>query len=70
MEGTAQEVISCTEVRMEWVTVNNMWKIVHSRWTVVLQLAWIMLERILCGRYSTAGGQLYCSLSVVCYSEK
>ena len=54
---------------MECVTVNIMWKVLHSRWTVVLQLEWSVLQWTLSGRYFTAGGQWYCSLNGVCYSE-
>jgi hypothetical protein len=50
------------------VTVNIMWKILHSRRTVVLKLECSVLKRRLCGRYFTAGGQWYCRLNVVCYS--
>ena len=54
---------------MECATVNIIWKIIHSRWTVVLQLEWSVLQWTLYGRYFTAGGQWYCSLNGVCYSE-
>jgi hypothetical protein len=54
---------------MECVTVYIISKILHSRWTVVLQLEWIVLQRTICGNYFTAGGQWYCSLKGVCYSE-
>ena len=43
--------------------------IIHSRWTLVLQLEWSALQWTLSGRYFTAGGQWYCSLNGVCYSE-
>jgi len=55
---------------MECVTVNIMWKVFHSKWTVVLQLEWSMLERTLCASYYTAGGQWYCRLNGMCYSEQ
>ena len=54
---------------MKCVTVNIIWKILHSRWTVVLQLEWSALQWTLSGRYFTADGQWYCSLNEVCYSE-
>jgi len=49
--------------------VNIMWKVLHSRWTVVLWLEWSVLQWTLCGGYCTVGGQWYCSLNGVCYSE-
>ena len=70
VEDTAQEVDSVIAAWMECITVNIMWKILHSMWTVVLQLEWRVLEWTLCGRYFTACGQWYCSLSGVCYSEQ
>ena len=33
------------------------WKILHSRWTVVLQLQWSALQWTLCGRYFIGNGQ-------------
>jgi len=53
----------------EVLTVNLIWKILHSRWTVALRLEWSVLQWTLSGRYFTAGGQWYCVLNVVCYSE-
>ena len=47
-----------------------MWKVLHSKWTVVLCVEWNVLQLIVCGRYCTAGGQRYCGLNVVCYSEQ
>ena len=49
--------------------MNIMWKILHIRWTVVLELEWSVLQCTLGGRYFTASGQWYCSLSGVCYNE-
>jgi len=69
MEDTSQQVDSVTAAWMECVTVNIIWKKLHSRWTVVLQFEWSVLLWTLCGRYFTAGGQWYCSLNGVCYSE-
>jgi len=46
-----------------------MWKVLHSKWTVVLWVEWSVLQWTVCGRYCTAGGQLYCRLNVVYYSE-
>ena len=54
---------------MECVTVNIIWKILHRKWTVVLQLEWSVLQWTLYGRYCTTGGQWYCKLNGVCYSE-
>jgi len=69
MEGTAQHVVSCIPVSMECVTVNIMWKVLHSRWKVLLQVEWSVLHWTLCWRYCTAGGQWYCSMNGVCYIE-
>ena len=44
-------------------------KILHSKWTVVLQLDWSVFQWTLCARYFTACGQWYCSLNGVCFSE-
>jgi len=43
-EATAQQVVSCITVWMDCVTVNIMWKVLHSRWTVVLQFGWSVLQ--------------------------
>ena len=50
--------------------MNSMWKLLHSRWTVVLCVEWSVLQFTVCGRCCTAGGQLYCGLNGVCYSEQ
>jgi len=50
--------------------VNILWKVLHSRWTVVLWVEWTLLHWTLCRRYCTAGGQWYCGLNGVCYSEQ
>jgi len=70
VEGTAQQVESGIVCWMECVTVNCMWKVLHSRWTVVLWVEWCVLQWTVCGRYCTVGGQWYCVLNVVCYSEQ
>ena len=67
--GTAQQMDSGIAGWMECVTVNIMLKVLHSRWTVVLQVEWSVSQWTLCGRYCTAGGQFYCMLDGVCYSE-
>jgi len=54
---------------MQCVTVNSMWKVLQSRWTVVLWVECSVLQCTLCGWYCTEGGQWYCGLNVVCYSE-
>jgi len=69
VEGTAQQVDSGIAGWMVCVTVNIMWKVLHSRWTVVLQVEWSVLQWTLCGKYCTDGGQWYCGLNGVCYSE-
>jgi len=38
VEDTAQHVVSGTAVWNGCVTVNSMWKIMHSRWFVVMQV--------------------------------
>jgi len=69
VEDTSQQVDSGIAARMDCIRMNIMWKILHSKWTVVLQLEWRVLEWTLCGRYFTAGGQCYCSLNGVYYSK-
>jgi len=66
VEGTAHQVDSVIAAWKECVTVNIIWKLLHSRWTVVLLVEWSVLQWTLCGRYCTADGQCYCSLNVVC----
>jgi len=70
VEGTAQQVDSGIVGWMECVTVYIMWKVLHSRWTVVLWVEWSVLQWTVCVRYCTAGGQWYCGLNGVCYSEQ
>ena len=53
MEGTAQQVDSGILGWMECVTVNSMWKVLHSRWTVVLWVEWSVLQWKLCGILGT-----------------
>ena len=69
VEGTAQQVESGIVAWMMCVTVNRMWKVLHSRWTVVLCVEWSVLQWTVCGSYWTAGGLLYCGLNGVCYNE-
>jgi len=69
VEGTAQQVDSGIVGWMLCVIVNSMWKVLHSTWTVVLWVEYIVLQWTLCGRYCTAGALCYCGLNVVCYSE-
>ena len=69
VEDISQQADSGIAGWMECVTVIIMWKVLHSRWTVVLQLEWSVLQLTLCERYFTARGQYYCSLNGVCYSE-
>jgi len=70
MEGTAKRVESCIVGWMECVTVNCMWKLLHSRWTVLLLVECSVLQWTVCGRDCTAGGQWYFGLNVFCYSEQ
>ena len=44
MEDTSQQVESGIAAWMECVTVNIIWKILHSKWTVVLQIEWSVLQ--------------------------
>ena len=69
VDDTAQQVDSDIVAWMDCVTVNIVWKLLQSRWTVVLWLEWSVLQCTLCGRYCTAGGQWYCGLNGVCYIE-
>jgi len=44
LEGTAQQVDSGIVCRMEYVTVNSMWKQLQSTWTVVLWVEYSVLQ--------------------------
>ena len=55
VEGTAQQVDSGIAGWMECVTVNIMWKTLHSKWTVVLQVGWSVLL-VLQGKLTHAFG--------------
>jgi len=44
-------------------------KVLHSRWPLVLQLEYSRLQRKVSGSYFTEDGQWYCSLNEVHYSE-
>jgi len=68
VEGTAQQVDSGIVGWMYCVTVNIMWKVLHSSWTVGWWVEYSVLQWTLCGRYYTAGELCYCGLNVVCYS--
>ena len=70
VESPAHEVDSDIVCCMWCVTVNIMRKVLLSRWSVVLWVECSVLQLTLCGRYCTAGGQLYCGLNGVCYSEQ
>jgi len=70
VEGTAQLVDSGIVGWMECVTVISMWKVLHSRWTVVLWVECSVLQWTVFGRYCTAGGKWYCGLNGLCYSEQ
>ena len=69
VERTAQKVDSVLVAWIVFVTVNIMRKVLHRRWTVLLWDEWIVLQWTVCGRYFKAGGQCYCGLNGVCYSE-
>jgi hypothetical protein len=69
MEVTLQQVNSDISVWLKWLRVNIIWKILHSRWTLVLQFQWISLQWLLFGKYFTSVEHWYCSLNEVPYSE-
>jgi len=69
VESTEQQVDRGIVGWMECVTVNSMWKVLKRRWTVILWVEWSVLQWTVWGRYRRAGGQLYCGLNGVCYSE-
>ena len=68
-EVTSQQVDSGIATWMKCVNVSIIWKILHSRWRVLLELEWSALQWILYGRYFTAGWHRYCSLNEVRYTE-
>jgi hypothetical protein len=69
LEDTLQQMDSGVAAWIKCVTVNIIWKILHSRCTVLLQLEWSVLQWTLSGRYFTESGQCYCSWNDVNYSE-
>jgi len=69
VEGTAQRVDYDILGWMECVTMNSMWNVLHSRWTMVLWVYWNVIQLTVSWSYCTASGQLYFGLNVVCYSE-
>jgi len=69
-EGTLQKVDNSIAGWMDCVTVIFMWKVLHSRWSVVLWVECSVLQWRVIGRYCTAVGQCYCVLNVICYSEQ
>jgi len=70
MECTAQQVDSGIVGWMDCVIVNSMWNLLQNGWRVVLWVEWSALQWTVCGRYCTGGGQCYCWLNGVCYSEQ
>jgi len=44
LEDTAEQVENGIGVLIECVTVNIIWKILQSRWTVVLEFEWSVLQ--------------------------
>ena len=46
MEDTSQQLDSGIAASMERVTVNNIWKILHRKWTVILQV-----DEVLCSEH-------------------
>ena len=44
VENSTQQLDSVIAGRMERVTVNIMWKILQSKWTVLLQAEWTVLQ--------------------------
>ena len=70
VEGTAQQVEGGIVGWLECVRVDIMWKVLQSRWAEVLCFDCVVLQWTVCGRYYTAGWQLYCGLNGVCYSEQ
>jgi hypothetical protein len=70
MKDISQQVDNCTASWMKCITVNIIWKILHSRWTIVFHLEWSALEWTLYKIYFTAGGQFYFILNEVRYSDQ
>jgi hypothetical protein len=68
MEYTSQQVDINITVWMNCISVNIIWKILHTWWTLLLQFQWSALRWILYGRYFTASEHWYCSSNEVHYS--
>jgi len=69
VEGTAQQVDNSIAGWMNFVTVNIIWKLMQSSWTVVLQFERSVLQLTICAMYCTAGGHYYFILNGLCFSE-
>jgi len=67
---TSQQVDIIIAAWMGCVTVNSMYMLLHSKYGVLLQLEWNVLQWKVCGCYFTASREWYCSLNGVCYSEQ
>ena len=69
LESTSQQLDCGIEAWTKCVTVNIIWKILHSMWTVLFQLKLNVIKLSSFGRYITQTGQWYCSLNAIWYSE-
>ena len=69
MEDTSQHVDPGIAASMKCISMNIIWKVLHSKWTILFQLKWIALHWTLYGRYFTGSGHWYCCLNEVCYNE-
>jgi len=69
MEDPAQQMDSVIVGWMECINVKIIWKLLHSTWKFLFQIEWWVLQWTLNGSSCTAGGQWYCRLNGVCYSE-
>ncbi len=69
MEVSSQHLDTGNVAWMKCVTVYLIWKVLHSSWTLVLELEWSALQWTLYGRYFKTGGHWYCSLNEVRYSD-
>jgi len=69
MEGPSQYVDTGIAGWIKCITVNIIWKVLHSMWALVLQFEWSALQWTLYGRYFTVCGHGYCCLKEVHYIE-
>jgi len=70
IDGTAQQLDSFIVGWVDCVTVNIMWKVLQSNWTVILWVEWSVSQWTVCVIYCIAYGRWYCWFNGVWYIEQ